>query len=65
MTLSGVTTPGQSGPVNDDIEGVLHIPHSSSITGTSPPGYLLERGSYPFAEKKSLYSTAPADWATI
>ena len=25
-TLSGATTPGQSGPTSDGIEGVLHIP---------------------------------------
>ena len=25
-TLSGATTPGQSGPGSDDKEGVLHIP---------------------------------------
>ena len=33
--LSGATTPGQSGPGNDSNEGVLRIPQSSSITGTS------------------------------
>ena len=35
-TLSGTTTPGQSGPENDLNEGLLHISQSSSITGTSP-----------------------------
>ena len=34
-TLSSATTPGQSGPGNDGNEGLLHIPQSSSITGTS------------------------------
>ena len=33
--LSGATTPGQSGPGSDGNEGVLRIPQSSSITGTS------------------------------
>ena len=36
MTLSGSTTPGQSGTGKDDNEEVLFIPQSSSITGTSP-----------------------------
>ena len=52
--LSSATTPGQSGPGSDDNEGVLHIPQSSSITGTSPsvcfvlyPGHSLRGGSYP------------------
>ena len=47
-TLSGATTPDQSGPGSDGNEGVLHIPQSSTITGTSPsdclvsyPGHLL------------------------
>ena len=64
-TLSGATTPGQSGPGSDGNEEVLRIPQSSSIIGTSPsdslvsyPGHLLE-GSYPSAGLKSVYSTAP------
>ena len=35
-TLTGATTPGQSGPGSNGNEGVLHIPQSS-IIGTSPP----------------------------
>ena len=35
MALPGVTIPGQSGPGSNGNEGVLHIPQSSSITGTS------------------------------
>ena len=69
--LSGATTPGQSGPRSDGNEGVLRIPQNSSIAGTSPsdclvsyPGYSLV-GSYPSAEKQSVYSTAPADWAKV
>ena len=30
----------------------------------SYPGHSLGGGSYPSAEKQSVYSTAPADWAT-
>ena len=33
-TLSGATTPGQSGHGSDGNEGVLRIPQSSCITGT-------------------------------
>ena len=44
MTLSGATTPGQNGPGSDGNEGVLRIPQSSSITGTSPSDCLV---SYP------------------
>ena len=69
-TLSGVTTPGQSEPGSDGNKGVLRIPQSSSNTGTSPSdclvsysGNSLAGGSSPSAEKKSVYSTAPADWA--
>ena len=42
--LSGATTLGQSGPGSDGNEGVLRIPQSSSIAGTSPSDYLV---SYP------------------
>ena len=66
-TLSGATTPGQSGPGSEVNDGVLCIPQSSNITGTSPsdcfvsyPGHLLRRG-YSSAEVQSVYSTAPAD----
>ena len=62
--------PGQSGPGSDGNEGVLRIPQSSSTAGTSPsdclvsyPGHFLV-GSYPSAEVQSVYSTAPADWAS-
>ena len=68
--LSGATTPGQSGPGSDGNEGVLPILQSSSIAGTSPsdclvsyPEHSLEVGSYSYAEKQSVYSTAPVDWA--
>ena len=64
-TLSGTTTPGQSGPESDGNEGGLRIPQSPSITGTLPtdclvsyPGHSLER-SYPSVKVQSVYSTAP------
>ena len=63
--LSGTTTPGQSGPGCDSNEGVLHIPHSCSFNGASPSDCLVSYlghslGSYPNAEKQSVYSTAQA-----
>ena len=68
-TVSGATTPGQSGPRSHDNEMALRILQSSSITGASLSdclvsylGHSLE-GSYLFAEKQSVYSTVPADWA--
>ena len=71
--LSGVTIPGQSGPGSNDNEGVLRIPQSSSIAGTSPSDCFVSYsrhsfggiggGVYPSAEVQSVYSTAPADWA--
>ena len=68
MTWSGSNTPGQSEPGSDGNEKVLHIPQSSSITGTSPSdclvsyqGHLLWM-SYPSAEMQLEYSTAPAGW---
>ena len=39
--LSGATTQGQSGPGSDGNKGVLHIPQSSSITGTLPSECLV------------------------
>ena len=43
-TLSGATTPGQSGPGSNGNERVLHISQSSSITEASPSDCLM---SYP------------------
>ena len=69
--LSGATTSSQNGPGSDGKKEVLHIPQSTSISGTSPTdclvsctGYSLG-GSYPSAEVQSVYSTAPADWVII
>ena len=63
--LSGATTPG-----SDGYEGVFRIPQNSSIIGTSRSdclvsyaGHSLVGGSYPSAEKQSVYSTAVADLA--
>ena len=42
--ISGVTSLGQREPESDGYEGVLHIPQSSSNTGTSPSDCLV---SYP------------------
>ena len=41
MALSGTTIPGQRGPGSDGNEGVLRIPQSSSIAGTSPSDCLV------------------------
>ena len=69
-TLSSATTPVQSGPEINANEGVLHIPQSSSITGTSPsdslvsyPGHSLGK-SYPSAEMHWVYYTAQTDRAS-
>ena len=63
---------GQSGPGSNGNEVVLRIPQSSSITEASLsdclvsyPGHLLKAGSYPSAEMQLVYSTTPADWATL
>ena len=48
------------------MKGVLRIPQSPSITWTSLLDCLVSYpggGSYPSAEKQSVYYTAPADWA--
>ena len=71
-TLSGATIPVQNGPGSDDNEGVLHIPQSSCVTGASPsdclvsyPRHSLGWGSYPSAEKLSVYFIAPANWTNM
>ena len=60
MTLSGVTTSGQSGPGSDGNEEVLRIPQSPSITGTSPSDCLVSHTGH---KEVVGYPTAPADWA--
>ena len=72
-TLSGATTPGQSGLGSDSNEEVLCIPQSSSMTRTPPSDCLVSYRtffggggeSYSSAEKQSMYSIAPADWARL
>ena len=70
-TLSGTTTPGQSGPGSNGNKGVLRIPQSCSITGTSLSDSLESYlghslwGSYHSAEMQSVYSTSLADWANM
>ena len=60
---------GQSGPGSDGNDGVFCIPQSSSIIEASPSDCLVSYPvhtlpeSYPFAEMRSVYSTAPTDWA--
>ena len=68
--LSGATTPGQSGPGSNGNEGVLHIPQSSSITGTPPsdhlvsyPGHSLGGGVLSRCRGAISVFYSPADWA--
>ena len=49
-TLSDATTPGHSGLGSDDIEGVLRIPQSSSITGISQSDCLVSYQGYSLGE---------------
>ena len=70
MVLSGATIPGQTGSGSNGNKGVLHIPQSPSITGTSPtdclvsyPGHSFGGGSYPYAEVQSVYSPPSTDLA--
>ena len=70
-TLSDATSLGQSGPVSNGTEGVVHIPQSSSITGASPSDCLelylghslVGRESYSSADIQLVFSTAQAIWA--
>ena len=70
--LSDSTTPIQSVPGNDDNEGVLRIPWSSSITGTSPSdrvvsyaGHSLGGGILPHCREAVDVFYSLADWAII
>ena len=68
-TLPGAATPDQSEPGSDGNEEVSRIPQSSIIKASlsnclvSYAGHLLEE-FYLSAEMQSVYSAAPADWAT-
>ena len=69
-TLSGATSPDQSGLGSHSNEEVLHIPQSSNATGASwSDSFVSYLGhslgeSYAAAEMQSVYSTAQADCAT-
>ena len=69
-TLSSDITLGQGGPGNAGNEEALRNPQSSSIW-TSASDFLVSYSghslgeSYSSAEKQSVYSTAPADWAIV
>ena len=68
-TLSGATTPSQSGPGSNGNEGILHISQNSRI-GVSPSDGFVPYpdntlGSYHSAEMQSGYYTAPANWAAL
>ena len=65
-TFAGATTQDQSGPGIDGNEGVLCIPQSSSITGTSPSDFLSviartlwKGGSYLSAEMQLVCILQP------
>ena len=58
-TLTGTSTPGQSGPGGNGNEEVLHIPKSSR-TGTSPSDGLV---SYPGHSLGESYTSANAKLA--
>ena len=71
-TLSGATTPGQSGPGSNTNEVVLHTPQNS-LTVASPSycqmsssGHSLVGGgrSYSSEEMQSVYFAATDDWTT-
>ena len=47
-TLSGATTPGQSGPRSNEKGEFLRLPQSSSITGASPSDCLVSYTGHSF-----------------
>ena len=57
-TLSGATTLSQSGPVSNSNEGVLRIPRSSNITGTSPSDCLVSYPGHPLGGILILFREA-------
>ena len=61
MTLSGTTIQGQSGPGSVGHEGVLRIPHFLIVKCQIKDTRFGRL--YPSAEMKSVYSTAPTEWA--
>ena len=71
MTLSGVTTWGQSEIESDGDEGVLFFLQSSSITEATPSDCFVSYlghslgNSYSSAEMQPMYLAAKADWASF
>ena len=70
-TLSGATISRQNWPWSDSNEEVLCILQNSRVTGSLPSDFVVSylghslEGSYLSAKKKrSVYSPAPAKWAT-
>ena len=64
-------TPVLSGTGSDGNEEVLRIPQISNITEALPSDYLVSYPgysfgkAYPTAEKQSVYSATPPDWAVV
>ena len=75
-SLSVTTMPGQNEPGSHGNEGILHVSQKlqnywsitirlfSVISRTLVVVVVVGGGSYPSAEVQSVYSTAPADWAS-
>ena len=70
-TLSGSTTPGQSGPRSDSNNEVLRIPKISSISGTSPSDCFMsyqDNGGVLSLCRDAVgvfYSPQPTGWLVI
>ena len=58
-TLSGATTPGQSGPGSDGNERVLHFPKAAALQETRHQIVKCHKQDTAL----SVYSVSPADWA--
>ena len=56
MILFGAITPGQSEPGSDGNEGVLPIPKSSSITGTSLTDCLVLYSGHSLGRGEAYFS---------
>ena len=56
--LSDATYPSQSGPASNGNEGVVRIPQSSSIAGSSPSDCLVSYPRYSLGEVSSLCKEA-------
>ena len=61
-TLSGATTPSQSGPGSDGYEAPALLEPQHQIFLISYPALSLGE-SYPSADMQSVHSTTPANWA--